>query len=124
MARKAPPSGRLISMRCQLRAGSSEAGNFQKAEAHMPFHLSDDWTCAGCGCTNEQACAGGCYWVDQDKCSGCFDDSGERFAVGSEDGSQFGIELCPASETPAPHAPIFSDATTCYCARCKMGLAA
>jgi hypothetical protein len=48
----------------------------------MPFHLSDGWTCIGCGCTNERACAGGCYWVDQDKCSGCFDDSGERFAVG------------------------------------------
>jgi hypothetical protein len=85
---------------------------------------SDGWACTGCGCTNDRACSGGCYWVDKNKCSGCFDDDGERFAVGAEDSSLFGVELCPASETPAPHAPIFSDATTCYCARCKTALAA
>jgi hypothetical protein len=82
------------------------------------------WTCIGCGCTNERACAGGCWWVGKNKCSRCFDDQGERLATGAAEGGMFGIELCPASETPAPHAPIFADAVTCYCARCRMGLVA
>jgi hypothetical protein len=110
-----------------MRADSSGASNFQNAETHMPFDQSDGWACIGCGCTNDRACTGGCYWVDKNKCSGCFADDGERFAVGGELGleeSQFGVELCPGSETPAVHAPIFSDATTCYCARCKMRLVA
>lgn len=82
--------------------------------------------CIACGCTTERACPGGCSWVSTKppKCSACFDVDGEPFAVGDPDGGAFGIEYCPASDVPAPHAPIFVDATTCYCARCKMGLAA
>jgi hypothetical protein len=90
----------------------------------MPRNTSDGWACVGCGCANEQACAGGCYWVSKNKCSACFDDSGQRIAVGAEEGGLFGIEYCPASETPAPHAALLVDSTTCYCARCKMRLAA
>ncbi len=29
-------------------------------------------TCIKCGCTNEKACPGGCYWVEPNKCSACF----------------------------------------------------
>ena len=28
-------------------------------------------TCRSCGCTDEKACPGGCYWVDPDLCSSC-----------------------------------------------------
>ena len=27
--------------------------------------------CRQCGCTNESACEGGCYWVEEDLCSKC-----------------------------------------------------
>jgi hypothetical protein len=80
--------------------------------------------CMACGCTDDRACPGGCSWVAPDKCSACFDVDGEPFAVGADEGGMFGIERCPASATPAPHLPLFADATNCYCARCKMALAA
>ncbi len=27
--------------------------------------------CRACGCTENFACVGGCYWVEVDLCSGC-----------------------------------------------------
>lgn len=27
--------------------------------------------CRVCGCTTEQACAGGCIWIEEDLCSRC-----------------------------------------------------
>ncbi len=27
--------------------------------------------CRECGCTDIQACPGGCHWVEQDRCSAC-----------------------------------------------------
>lgn len=30
-----------------------------------------DGVCKKCGCTNERACPGGCYWVKPDLCSTC-----------------------------------------------------
>jgi hypothetical protein len=27
--------------------------------------------CRGCGCTDERACLGGCWWVAVDRCSEC-----------------------------------------------------
>lgn len=31
-------------------------------------------TCVACGCTDERACAGGCYWMNPDHtvCSACY----------------------------------------------------
>lgn len=82
--------------------------------------------CIACGCTQERACPGGCSWVQVNppKCSACFDVDGEAFAVGAEEGGLFGVEHCPASDVPAPHVPLFANETTCYCARCRMELAA
>lgn len=31
----------------------------------------DEQTCRVCGCTWDNACEGGCYWVDDDLCSSC-----------------------------------------------------
>jgi hypothetical protein len=82
--------------------------------------------CIACGCSDRFACPGGCRWVSHNppKCSACFDDDGTILAVGDPDLALFGIELCPASDVPAPHTRFFADANTCYCARCKMDLAA
>ena len=30
-------------------------------------------TCRFCGCTDDCACEGGCYWIDSDLCSRCVD---------------------------------------------------
>lgn len=81
--------------------------------------------CEGCGCTDAAACPGGCHWVSHNPpvCSACVESAGDM-AVGAPEGGMFGVEYCPASETPAPHVPLFADETTCYCARCHMGLAA
>lgn len=52
-------------------------------------------TCKVCGCTDQQACPGGCYWVDNKHsvCSTCYDnimqaiDTGEKAVLFKEDGS-------------------------------------
>lgn len=28
-------------------------------------------SCRHCGCTDDRACSGGCYWVEWDLCSKC-----------------------------------------------------
>ena len=38
--------------------------------------LADVWpkvvrACRVCGCTDDRACPGGCWWVDTDLCSSC-----------------------------------------------------
>jgi len=30
-------------------------------------------SCRVCGCTDDKACEGGCYWVEPDLCSACVD---------------------------------------------------
>jgi hypothetical protein len=44
------------------RFGLGEAGDIICAEARA---------CRCCGCTDAQACPGGCSWVDPDLCSQC-----------------------------------------------------
>ena len=31
--------------------------------------------CRKCGCTDDRACNGGCYWVEEDLCSSCLERS-------------------------------------------------
>ena len=33
-----------------------------------------DWVCRVCGCTDDDACASACWWVDRHLCSSCHDD--------------------------------------------------
>lgn len=44
---------------CRLRAGID--AEFEKRR------------CAHCGCTDDDPCEGGCWWVDDDCCSACGD---------------------------------------------------
>lgn len=77
--------------------------------------------CSGCGCTNEQACPGGCSWVSTNPpvCSACVEGT---FADGAEiDDSGF---ICRAAPIPAPHKPLWTDAHSCHCAACGERLAA
>ncbi|MBX7224067.1 MAG: hypothetical protein K1Y36_29395 [Blastocatellia bacterium] len=67
----------------QERADPDPAEQF----ADMSFFLTEDEfhgpECAVCGCTEEQACPGGCVWVDdgtmRDVCSRCAHPGGTRF---------------------------------------------
>lgn len=85
---------------------------------------SDSWRCVACGCTNARACPGGCCWVEPNKCSACFDEDGVPWAAGDVEDERFGVEYCPASETPAQHVKLFRSPTECHCARCGTELAA
>jgi hypothetical protein len=84
-----------------------------------------DMACIVCGCTDGHACAGGCYWISADPpvCSACEDVAADMLADGPVEATSgfFGEQLCPASATPALHAPIFTDANSGHCARCKLG---
>jgi ferredoxin len=40
--------------------------------------------CRVCGCTDLQACPGGCFWVEEDLCSQCSDKVGETGGGGGE----------------------------------------
>ena len=39
---------------------------------------ADEQKCRACGCTQERACPGGCYWVEPDLCSTCADREGKE----------------------------------------------
>lgn len=78
-------------------------------------------SCSVCCCTDDNACAGGCYWVSIDPplCSAC--------RVPAEDIPQarasglVGVQICPMSSPPAQCVPLFVDEVSGYCARCQMG---
>jgi len=80
--------------------------------------------CSICGCTEANACPGGCWWIwlDPPICSAC--ESSAAAALSAEPPVQsgfFGNQLCPASRVPAIHAPLWIDETSGYCARCHEG---
>lgn len=89
--------------------------------------------CVGCGCTDAQACPGGCSWVSLNPpvCSNCIVPDGMDAGAYVEDEAEgdgadnrsglYGAERCPASATPAPHAEIWVDDVSGYCARCRQG---
>jgi hypothetical protein len=53
------------------------AGDLEIAEdgprcyAHRRTDRAGVRTCRVCGCTDDHACEGGCWWVDADLCSAC-----------------------------------------------------
>jgi hypothetical protein len=52
-----------------------ETGEVAKDKTLMPIlscrQKEKEMKCRICGCTDDQACPGGCYWVDDDLCSRC-----------------------------------------------------
>jgi hypothetical protein len=76
-------------------------------------------SCTGCGCTDERACPGGCEWASLDPplCSACADGDFEYPREREPDTSG-----CPALPIVGPHTPIWTDAATGYCVRCRAPL--
>jgi hypothetical protein len=72
-------------------AKEPEASDQEEPEAEAP---ADDTetpaapdavrACRACGCTDEHACEGGCYWVEKDLCSACQDKAEPDRPVRSE----------------------------------------
>lgn len=104
-------------MRCEVVEGARA----------RPLELA----CFGCGCTEDHACEGGCWWVSFDPplCSACAArastklDAGELepgVYVGAEGGT-FDQQRCPASRASALHIPFWIDDASGYCARCHTG---
>lgn len=44
---------------------------FNELEEESDEELFDVQKCRVCGCTDNNACEGGCYWVEDDLCSKC-----------------------------------------------------
>lgn len=42
-----------------------------KEEGNQIFDEEEEIECRSCGCTWNNACPGGCYWVEANLCSNC-----------------------------------------------------
>ena len=82
--------------------------------------------CIGCGCSDDMPCLGGCAWISHDPplCSQCAEPVDAGTADSAASSSLPSAGRCPASAVPAPHAPIWIDATSGYCVRCRQGFVA
>lgn len=87
----------------------------------MKHFKSSTLICTGCGCTDAQACPGGCSWVSYDPpvCSACVERS-----VGSARGdlaarsADIDQDFCPASPIGL-HKPIWTSEVLGHCAACR-----
>ena len=82
--------------------------------------------CTVCGCTDDAACEGGCYWVSLDPplCSACeqlAEDLDLEEPPPPPPPGFFDAQRCPASPVPALHTPLWLDETSGYCTRCRAG---
>lgn len=70
--------GKLNSYRPQIAARVGVYGHTMRVPALTIFDGLGPFTetlgrCRECGCTEGQACEGGCWWVEEDLCSSCAD---------------------------------------------------
>jgi len=67
--------------------------------------MSGQRTCRGCGCTDRQACPGGCCWVEDDLCSACAEEDAP----------------CPDNRF-GQHQPLYRGDGSAYCVDCRAEL--
>lgn len=70
--------GRLDSEQPEIAARVGVYGHTMRVPSTTIFEALGPFTdtfghCRVCGCTEDHACAGGCYWVEEDLCSKCAD---------------------------------------------------
>ncbi len=60
----------------------------ESAEDEEPLFDGDERRCRICGCTEDNACTGGCWWVEEDLCSVCAQELQDDMDIGedAEDG--------------------------------------
>ena len=62
--------GVLLERREKKKATASGGGRAENVDDEGE-ELFDRWKCVICGCTDDNACEGGCYWVYPNLCSAC-----------------------------------------------------
>jgi hypothetical protein len=70
-------------------------------------------SCRICGCTDLQACPGGCHWVAPDLCSAC--------ALDEEDTADLALPVDDCVK-PSGHQPIWLTSDRGYCVHCRAPL--
>lgn len=73
-------------------------------------------TCRSCGCTDDRACPGGCFWVEADLCSACAELTEADIADAELEPEEI---ACPASPVSMPHQIIWTTPTAGHCVRCR-----
>jgi PRTRC genetic system protein A len=73
--------GRLDTQRPQIAARVGVYGHTMRVPARTVFESLGSFVdtlgrCRECGCDEEHACEGGCYWVEEDLCSSCAEKEG------------------------------------------------
>jgi hypothetical protein len=53
------------------RVAGRQVDALPKHPSILAMDEDDVRQCRGCGCTDDDACEGGCEWVDEDLCSRC-----------------------------------------------------
>lgn len=56
---------------CEHCGQAVDTSDDDDEEGTNPEPLFDEQKCRVCGCTQDHACEGGCYWVEEDLCSKC-----------------------------------------------------
>lgn len=59
-----------------IRSWMLEEGLLSDYEMQLDYDPDGHGTCRVCGCTDDMACLGGCYWVEPDLCSRCVEAKG------------------------------------------------
>lgn len=65
----------------------------------------DERKCRKCGCTVDNPCFGGCYWVAQDLCSSCATDGQRQVVAGyaqAQEEANEHLRLCPYPDHICP----------------------
>ncbi|MDD4566090.1 MAG: hypothetical protein PHE79_11530 [Eubacteriales bacterium] len=63
---------KAFALACRILADSTGANDRGKdIRATLLEAAESDQICRVCGCTQDNACPGGCYWVEEDLCSAC-----------------------------------------------------
>jgi hypothetical protein len=68
--RDRPPQERRSQIPSRIFSAKT-ATNVPQANTSGYRKASDIQTCRGCGCTDANACDGGCFWVEPNVCSRC-----------------------------------------------------
>lgn len=62
---------KAFALACRVLGDELYCGRWELWQRHILERVEDEQVCRVCGCTQDNACAGGCCWVEEDLCSRC-----------------------------------------------------
>ena len=60
-------------------------------QRYFQERMESEQVCRVCGCTDDNACPGGCWWVEEVLCSACVDTQMKYFEFPVENGSYYAL---------------------------------